>query len=380
MKKRIFMIITKGVIGGPARSVSGLAKGLVSRGHSVTVGIGKEGDVLPSILEKEGIAWVRINTLVRGHNPIALLRFVGELRKMLRAGSYDVLQINSSNALPGAFAARLVPKEKRPKTVFTFRGMSLLDTHYELSAPARLIYTLFFKIFLFFVDVPVFISEENMARGKELGMAKRSRLIYNGLTHADEDFLPRAKAREELGVLCGVSFSDDAFLMVSVGRIAYQKDYPFLVRAFAQFKEKHPKAHLIIIGEGDERELVEEEIAYHHLEAYVHLTGAIPEAFRYLRAADLCTLTSRYEGLSIALIEALMAGVRIVASDVGGNGETILSEGIYAQSDEEAFLAACERVLALPEDELQARTKEKADMFTTLRMVDGYEEVFERVS
>jgi glycosyltransferase involved in cell wall biosynthesis len=372
----ILIIITKGNIGGATKSVFSLAREFSRRGHTVTVGIGAYGDALPRALEKEGIAWIRLHTLVRGHNPFMLLRFVGEIRRVLSEGKYDVLHINTSNALPAAFSARLLPKSRRPKTVFTFRGMSLLDTHYELPFFVRYIYILFFNIFLLFVDVPVFISKENMERGKALGMAKGSRLIYNGLAHTDTDFMPREKARAALAGVVGVPLPDDIYLIGSVGRLAYQKHYDFLVRAFARHRKTHEHARLLIIGDGEERALVEKEIHAHGMEDAVYLVGALSEAFRFMRGFDLLVLTSRYEGLSITLIEALMAGLPIVASDVGGNAETILPEGLYTQGDEDDFLAAIERVRALPKEEQIARTQTQADHFRIARTVDEYEEAY----
>ncbi|MBC8465161.1 MAG: glycosyltransferase [Parcubacteria group bacterium] len=372
----ILLIITRGDIGGAQTSVFNLAREFSKRGHTVTVGIGRDGDTLPTMLEREGIAWMRLVHLTRGHNPLDMFRFIIEMKNILSLKKYDVLHVNSSNALVAALSTKLVSKKNRPKTVFTFRGMSLLDTHYELSALKRYIYTLFFRIFLPCVDVSVFVSKENMERGKELGMAKNARVIYNGLALSDEDFLSRGEARRELGALCNTVIPDDAFLVGSIGRIAYQKDYAFLVRAFAQLKKSHEHAHLIIIGDGDERALVEKEIEALHLSESVHLVGAVPEGFRFAKAFDLFTLTSRYEGLSITLIEALIAGLPIVASDVGGNAETILPEGLYELGDEEGFLQACERVLRLSEHERKARTKSKADMFTLARTVDEYEEVY----
>jgi glycosyltransferase involved in cell wall biosynthesis len=374
----ILLIITKGDIGGAQMSVFNLACELSHRGHTVTVGIGCDGDTLPALLDREGVKWTRFQHLSRGHNPLAVVRFVHEVRKVLEDKRYDVLHINSSNALPAALGAKLVSKKNRPKTIFTFRGMSLLDTHYELSVLKRFVYAFFFHLFLPYVDVPVFVSKENMERGKKLGMAKNGQVIYNGLALSDEDFLSREEARRELGALCNTAIPDDTFLVGSIGRIAYQKDYAFLVRAFAQFKETQANAHLIIIGDGDERALVEKEIAALHLSESAHLTGAVPEGFRFAKAFDLFTLTSRYEGLSITLIEALRAGLPIVASDVGGNAETILSEGLYQLGDEQGFLDACERVLSLSESERKTRTKEKADMFALTRTVDAYEEAYRK--
>lgn len=372
----IFIVVTKGDIGGAQMSVFNLARELSHRGHVVTVGIGKEGDTLPALLDREHIAWIRLKELSRGHNPIATFRFIKEMRQVLVQGSYDVLHINSSNSLAAALASRLVPQRKRPKTLFTFRGMSLLDTHYELSRIKRFIYICFFRVLLPFVDVPIFVSKENMEQGKTLGMAKNGRVIYNGLALSDNDFLSREEARAQLGNMCGTVFSDNVFIMGSIGRIAYQKDYAFLVRVFAQFKKTYKDTHLIIIGDGDERFLVEEEIQKQGVSESVYLVGAVSEGYRFMRAFDLFTLTSRYEGLSITLIEALIAGLPIVASDVGGNAETILPEGLYGLGNEEEFLQACEQVLRIPEEERKMRTKEKAGMFTLARTVDEYEEAY----
>jgi glycosyltransferase involved in cell wall biosynthesis len=346
--KKILIIITKGEVGGAQMSVFNLAKELKNKGKDVVVGMG-EGEFLKDKLEKEGIATVKFTYLKRTHNPVVNWLFVREVVNFLNSNEFDLVHINSSNAL---FAAKGAKKSKdKPKTVFTFRGMSMLDPGYKDSGFKKFLYKLLFKYLLHHVDEPVFVSQHNLDLAKKEKIVKYGHLVYNGLDPDNLEFLPREQARKELlstvgtrrGAFPGAfpqenGVNDDVFLLGSIGRLHYQKNYEFLINIFPEILEIKPDARAVIIGDGPARAEYEKAIKDKGLEDRIILAGSIPDASVYLKAFDIFLLPSRYEGLSITLIEALFAGVPVLTSRVGGAEEMFPPAQLYEFDNNKEFL------------------------------------------
>jgi glycosyltransferase involved in cell wall biosynthesis len=335
--KKILIIITKGEVGGAQMSVFNLAKELKNKGKDVVVGMG-EGEFLKDKLEKEGIATVKFTYLKRTHNPVTNWLFVREVVNFLNSNEFEAVHINSSNAL---FAAKGAKKSKnKPKTVFTFRGMSMLDPGYKDSGFKKFLYKLLFKYLLHHVDEPVFVSQHNLDLAKKEKIVKYGHLVYNGLDPDNLEFLPREQARKELlGKTPFRTAEDDKiFLIGSIGRLHYQKNYEFLINIFPEILEIKPDARAVIIGDGPARAEYEKAIKDKGLEDRIILAGSIPDASVCLKAFDIFLLPSRYEGLSITLIEALFAGVPVLTSRVGGAEEMFPPAQLYEFDNNKEFL------------------------------------------
>lgn len=115
-----------------------------------------------------------------------------------------------------------------------------------------------------------------------------------------------------------------AGILVSMGRLAPEKGFDLLIRAFAPLAEAHPHFHLVILGEGAERAALEAERDACGLDGRVHLPGRVENPMAYLRQADLFAMSSRYEGFPMALCEAMASGLPVVSFDCPtGPGEII---------------------------------------------------------
>ncbi len=118
----------------------------------------------------------------------------------------------------------------------------------------------------------------------------------------------------------------DARTIISVGRLHPQKGFDLLIAAFALLLRDSPandNMHLLIVGEGPDRALLESEIQAGGLSDCVHLIGQQPDVAPLLRAADLFVLSSRWEGMPNVLLEAMAAGLPCVATNVEGVAELI---------------------------------------------------------
>lgn len=117
-------------------------------------------------------------------------------------------------------------------------------------------------------------------------------------------------------------------VIVSVGRLTSQKAFDVLIRAFSRVIEKRP-ARLLILGEGEDRFMLETLIRELGLEQVVSLPGFVQNPYPYMAQAGLFVLPSRWEGLPTVLIEALYLGTPIVATDCPGGTREILNGGEY---------------------------------------------------
>jgi glycosyltransferase involved in cell wall biosynthesis len=138
-------------------------------------------------------------------------------------------------------------------------------------------------------------------------------------------------------------------VILAVGRLTAQKDFFTLVRAFARLREDH-LARLLILGEGEERPLLEMLVRELGLEQDVSLPGFTDNPYVYMARASVFTLSSRWEGLPTVLIEAMYCRASIVAADCPSGPREILQDGQYGQlvpiGDAAALARAIETALA----------------------------------
>ncbi len=116
---------------------------------------------------------------------------------------------------------------------------------------------------------------------------------------------------------------DGDFLWLAAGRLEVPKDYPSLIRAFAQLRRDHPRAVLAIAGEGRQRGELESLISKLDLSDRCRLLGLRRDLPALYKAADGLVLSSRWEGLPNVVMEAACASLPVVTTDVGGARELV---------------------------------------------------------
>lgn len=377
LKKKILIIITKGEVGGAQVSVLNLGRELSKSGYDVVVGFG-EGNFLKEKLSKNGIPFVNFRYLRRTFNPITNFLFIVELKKFLDRNKFDVVHFNSSNALLGAIGTKL--SYPTPKTIFTFRGLSVLDDNFTKSKIKNWVYIKIFKILLKFINKQIYVSRQNQENATRLGIAKNDTTIYNGLDPKNLEFFTKDQAKSIFGKMINIDL-DNKIIIGSIGRLAYQKNYEFLIESANKLKNKLPNLIWLIIGDGPNREKLMDKIKNNGLDKNVFLLGEIKDGFKYLKGFDIFALTSRYEGLSISLIEALFAGSAIIASNVGGNKE-MLEDGcgiLYKLNDQEKFSDCLEKIIVNSEqrENLSALALIKSKEFDVSSTAKGYKKIIE---
>lgn len=143
-------------------------------------------------------------------------------------------------------------------------------------------------------------------------------VIYNPITRPA---LNLSADSDRIGVFLK---SLDGPIVFAVGRLSSEKDYHLLISAFASFRNCNG-GNLVIFGEGDLLSILKEFALSIGVGSYVHFMGFVENPFRFSEYADLYVLCSKYEGYPNALLEALVSGVSVVATDCESGPREILT-------------------------------------------------------
>lgn len=152
--------------------------------------------------------------------------------------------------------------------------------------------------------------------------ARKVVTIKNGIDAAR--FAPSDKNHDAVRTELGFAPTDVVITMVA--RLAPVKNHKLLIDTFNALAGRYPQARLLIIGDGPLRGELESKVAHYSLRQKITFAGDRPDVERLLAGADIATLSSQSEGISLTLLEAMATGLPVVATNVGGN-PTIITEG-----------------------------------------------------
>lgn len=170
---------------------------------------------------------------------------------------------------------------------------------------------------------------------------ERIEIVHNAI-RPDWGAVGAAGLRAELGI------PPDRNIVLIVGRLSREKDHLTLLRAVDRLRASL-NLHLLVVGEGPERGPIERQIRQHGMTECVTLTGHQSSVEPYYRIASLAVLSSRSEGSPNALLEALAAGIPVVATNVGGIPEIVTHEEsalLVPPADIDCLAAAMAKLLA----------------------------------
>jgi glycosyltransferase involved in cell wall biosynthesis len=274
---------------------------------------------------------------VLGRRPGLDWSCAGRLAKLLRQERVDLIHAHQYGPFLYGIVARLL--WRRPPVLFTEHGRAYPDYPRRKRLVAN-------RLLLERRDRVVGVGQAvRRALIRNEGIpARRVAVIYNGVDLAAfSNGGHPGTVRQELGI------ADEELLMLQVARLDYLKDHATAVRTLERVL-CHRKARLVLVGEGPERGMIQELVAQHHLAPYVRFLGLRTDVARLLSAADLLLLTSRSEGIPLAVIEAMAAELPVVATRVGGVGEIIEDgrSGFLAPSGDHEALA--QQVLRIASD------------------------------
>jgi len=209
--------------------------------------------------------------------------------------------------------------------------------------------------------------------------AEKFVVIPNGIEPSPNGTVTRAELLQELGL------PDDAKLIAAVGRLWPQKRYKDVLWAAELLKAVRDDAYVLIIGDGPQRDALESFCADIHLQDRVRFLGQRDDVQEILPLLDCFWLGSSYEGQSNAMMEAMAAGIPVVATDIPGNRDLVVPEqtGYLVAIGDAAGMAQKTQFLLndpqLAQQFSQAAQTRMRTEFSVAKMVQRHADLYRKV-
>ena len=289
-----------------------LMRAMRGRGHDV-VGACAEGPLLHDV-RAEGFRVIAV-PFVRRMSPLAHFQAFRSLVAILRAEKPDL--VHAHMPISGFLARLAAWIAGVPRVAYTCHGF--LFNHAASSLPRRGLSLVMEWIAARVTDVFMTVSEVEAADARRLRISSRAEAVRNGRDPAvfKPDAQARARVRHELGV------PEDRVVIIAVSRLVWHKGYPELAAAMRAV----PDAELWVVGErldSDRGADMAAVLRQAGLGSRLRMLGYRPDIPALLAAADIFTLPSRFEGLPMSVIEAMLAGLAVVATSVRGPAEQVV--------------------------------------------------------
>lgn len=377
MPIKVAHLITRLDLGGAQQNTLHTVRALDRARFAPLLVCGEGGELDAEVRRDPRVRAVFLSSLVREVSPARDLLALLELANLLRAERPDVVHTHSSKAgILGRLAAALAGV---PVVVHTYHGFGFHDGQ---PRTVKALYLGLERLCALFTTRLVFVSRANAeyAEKNGLGRAEGATIIRSGVRRAD---FPAAVDRTALKTSAGIGMHK--LLVVSIGNLKPQKNAGDFVAAAARIAAKVPEARFVFIGDGPQRRALEAKAFALGLEGRLTFLGWRRDAASWLAAADVFALTSLWEGLPRALVEAMLTGLPCVCYATDGVVD-VLKDG------ENGFLvppggvdALAERLALLLGDEALRRRLGAAARasigpeFDIDGMVRAQEELYERL-
>ncbi|MDR7608740.1 MAG: glycosyltransferase [Armatimonadota bacterium] len=334
---RVLHVITRLVVGGAQENTLLTVGGLQARGYEVELAAGPETGSEGVLPVPEAIVFHRIPTLVREIRPVADLRALWDLYRLMRRG-YDVVHTHTSKAgVLGRIAARLA---RVPVVVHTPHG------HVYHGYGGRVRSRLFAwveRVLARWTDVLVALTESERREhlAEKVGRPEQWRVVPSGV-EIERYRKPTSLRRSDLGL------PEPSFVVGCVARLVPVKGIEDAIAATARLVDLTPPVHLVLVGDGPQRGVLQKLAEQLGVRERVHFLGLRRDVPDLLPVFDILVLPSRNEGMGRVLVEAQAAGVPVVAARVGGVPD-LVAEGLTGRlvpPGDPAALAAAIRSLA----------------------------------
>lgn len=365
---RIAQIITRSdIIGGASTHLLTLCERLEERGHEVTVFCGGDG-IFTDELEKRDLPYHSLNHLVRPIQPLEDLRAILEVKREVEKLDPDIVALHSAKA---GVVGRIACWWAQIPCVVTAHGWAFTEGKSKLrrsflAAVERLAAPLADRI------ITVSDFDQELAIDWNVASSERMVTVYNGVQDVGQE---KIQSTTEDGGTPRI---------IMIARFEPQKDQPTLLRALEKLKDEPWEAWFV--GDGPRLDDCIDLTSDLGIGDRVHFLGYRSDVPSLLAQSDVFVLATHYEGFPIATIEAMRAGLPIIASDVGGVSEQV-------RKGENGFLVTPEDIVDLKQALQQlvrneakrerfgeAGRKRFLDQFRVENMIDQTLEVYETVA
>jgi len=360
--------------GGGAAHVRDLAQRLDRSRLAVQVAMPKDGgNVRQKDFEAVGIPFHRVD-IATGFSFQSLWR----IRRLL--AQVDILHVHGARAALFGRLAAVSLGRRCPRVVYTIHGFAAPYYPQPRRAALLVIERALAPVTSLFIAVCQ--AEREALLKASVARPERAQVVWNGVDVARfrDSAVDRATQRAVLGV------PSDALLMTTICRLYKPRDLDTLLRAFCQVATIHPTAHLLIVGDGPLRPPAEQQVHALSLTNRVTMTGWRDDLPAIYAASDIYVLTTwGWEGLPLTVLEAMAAGLPVVATEAGGTGEAIENEAtglLVRRREVEQLTGAFMRLandVGLRRSMGQAGRQRASTLFSVEKMVERIETIYARM-
>ncbi|MDO5328813.1 MAG: glycosyltransferase family 4 protein [Coriobacteriia bacterium] len=268
------------------------------------------------------------------------IRTYFKLKKIINDDNYDIVHCHTPM---GGILARLASRKARKKgtkVIYTAHGF-----HFYKGAPMInwLVYFPVEWICSFMTDVLITINKEDYERANRRLHTNKCIYVYGAGINVDKFSNCKVnvkKKRTELGI------PQDAFLIVSVGEINYNKNHKLLVEVISKLSKQD--IYCIIAGDGILYKKLNLLIKQNNLQKRVLLLGRRNDIPDLLKISDLYVHTSLREGLPFAVLEALASGITVISSDIRGCRDILDQDHMFDIDDEYELCCLIKKIYKQP--------------------------------
>ena len=358
---RILHLITKTEFGGAQSHVWELLRGL-SEYYDMSLAAGQEG-YLMSLSKERGVETYSLSHLTRNISPTNEFRAYREIQKILKEKQPHLLHCHSSKA---GILGRIAATHSGIKSVFTAHGWAFAQ---GVPLHRKIIGIMTERFAARLTEKVITVSEADaaLARCYRISSGEKLVTIHNGVP--DSPWRARPS-------------SNDPVQIIMVARFSEQKDQATLLHALTQLKGEFS---LVLVGTGPLVQQTRTLINNLHLSTKVKLLGDRKDIPELLAASHICVLSTNWEGLPISIIEAMRAGLPVVATDVGGTNELVEHEvnGFLTPPQDATNLAKhIQRLIDSPNlraDQGNAGRARFELEFTSDKMIDRTKQLYESI-
>jgi glycosyltransferase involved in cell wall biosynthesis len=363
-----------GLNGGAERFSIDLSEQLMELGFEVDLcafykmNTSAEKDWLEKIQSK-GLEVFFVTSWSGPNNFLSYAKGVKALQRFVKSKGYIILH---SHFQQGTYAALLLKKKFNiPVVLRTAHNVCEWEAGFRgkfKEAISNLIYP---KRLDAEVGVSQAIVKELSRRYPYYSDKLRPILIHNGiqLPSIDEGCFPKATEKGN-------------FIIGSVGRLAEQKGYTYLIAALPKVLRIHPEATMVLLGDGELRSQLEAQVMQLDLQNQVEVTGQVNNVLERLEGFDLFVSSSLWEGLPTVIMEAMAIGVPVIATDIPGSREMIshkINGWLVAPADASSLAnAICELIEnPLLRQEIGKAGKQLVRQYSIQEIAKSYKQLYE---
>jgi L-malate glycosyltransferase len=282
-----------------------------------------------------------------------MVRVLRSLTRLVRQYDIDVIQTHLLSTL--AFLTLCLRWTTRIHAIFwTFHSANFVLTANQLPrfrwqlGPKRYVHKLIYRLAARWVSGYIAVSEQvKDSLVQVIGpIQDKIVVICNGV-----DLKRYSRPVDKALVRSRLGLDAQAFLIIMVGTLREPKGHCYMIEAMSELVSRHPNMHALFVGDGELREELRAQAARLGLVEHIHFLGNRSDVPDLLAASDLFALPSLWEGLSMALLEAMASGLPIVASAVSGTVQVMLPDEtglLVPPKDVPKLVEAIEQLLSNP--------------------------------